>query len=178
MHSFSTWMRPVVDPGEESEPNRILNTQQQRKTSNKSQECWYQLILKLDVLWNCWNLTSKSKGTFFIFFWKMFFSKKKYCLHFRSWSCLLWANFFFLFVLSARARARARARAPSCKHGGALGALRKRKVNFSLFGARGRVRAGCEILQNSLFIKVQILGFRRGPRATFDFELKDHPSVG
>ena len=136
MHSFSTWMRPVVDPGEESEPNRILNTQQQRKTSKKSQECWYQLILKLDVLWNCWNLTSKSKGTFFIFFWKMFFSKKKYCLHFRSWSCLLWANFFFLFVLSARARARARA--PSCKHGGALGALPKNKSKFQPFRARGR----------------------------------------
>ena len=38
----------------------------------------------------------------------MFFSKKKFCLHFRSWSCLLWAKIFFLFLLSARARARAR----------------------------------------------------------------------
>ena len=37
----------------------------------------------------------KIKREFYNFL-KKFFSKKIFCLHFRSWSCLLWAKFFFL----------------------------------------------------------------------------------
>ena len=72
---------------------------------------------------------------------------------------LLWMQFFFSpGVLSARARARAHG--PPRKRGGALGALPIDKSNFKPFRARGEVRAGCEILRLSRFIKVQILGFR------------------
>ena len=50
----------------------------------------------------------KIKREFLFFLKKKFFEKKKkFCLHFRSWSCLLWANFFSCLYL-ARARARAR----------------------------------------------------------------------
>ena len=68
---------------------------------------------------------------------KKFFEKKKKVLFaFSVLKLLAVSKFFFLFVLSARARARARA--PSCKHGGALGALPKNKSKFQSFRARGR----------------------------------------
>ena len=87
----------------------------------------------------------KIKREFFLFFFekKVFRKKKKVLFAFSVLKLLAVSKFFFLFVLSARARARARA--PSCKHGGALGALPKNKSKFQPFRARGRVRGRVQI---------------------------------
>ena len=70
------------------------------------------------------------------FFWKNFFSKKFFvCIFAPEAACC--EQIFFSCLYLARARARARARAPSCKHGGALGALPKNKSKFQPFRARG-----------------------------------------
>ena len=72
------------------------------------------------------------------FFLKNIFSKKKsfVCIFGPEAACC--EQIFFSCLYLARARARARARAPSCKHGGALGALPKNKSKFQPFRARGR----------------------------------------